>query len=447
MSAEVEDEYAHDSTQPEEEDKYSNEGSDEEKPQSMEDIRNNIRYLFQYYTSFGDRKNMAYIQSNKVQKLCKEANIIDKKATKKDVDILFLKINKSKPNMYFEEFIKLLYELAVLKYGGDQMDAFKQLLDNCLMKRLEEVGGVTKFKPKDIEYDELVEELFIHVISLAYDIYHSYFTFRIDKIDKATQKELQRCEKFMYEFLRDFEICPKLLSKSKVYALWTYILQCSKEKKGPVYKHATTQLSKSYDIKEENKLFTFAYFLDFLVLIGNSIFIKKGKKVGNAESVMLLLERMEISRGFANFEEKMHRTHSSASSLLPSEAIKNKIVKQKPKKVTVEDEDQKNIEALLTGKKAPFKSGGSSKAIPKEENKLAPKTTKKPRKASDSSKSKKTLAESVDADSEIPECLKPHLKQLKTVFSYYCSYGEPGNTTKLKSSMFQKMLKQAKVIK
>lgn len=109
---------------------------------------------------------MAYIQSNKVQKLAKEANIIDKKCTKKDIDILFLKINKSKPNMYFEEFIKLLYELAILKYGGDQMDAFKQLLDECLMKRLEEIGGVSKFKPKDVEYDEIVEETFIHIISL-----------------------------------------------------------------------------------------------------------------------------------------------------------------------------------------------------------------------------------------------------------------------------------------
>lgn len=181
--------------------------------------------MFQHYTSFGDRKNMSYIQSNKVQKMCKETGIIGKKVTKKDIDIFFLKINKSKPNMYFDDFIKLLGEIAVLKYGGEELDAFRSLLGDHLLKKIEELGGSKKDKPKDLKFSSIVEELFTHHINLLYDIYHSYFTFRIDRVEKGADKEAQRCEKYMYEFLRDFEICPKLLSKSITFNVWTFIIE------------------------------------------------------------------------------------------------------------------------------------------------------------------------------------------------------------------------------
>jgi len=123
--------------------------------------------VFKHYTSFGDRTNMSYIQGNKVQKMMKECGVIGTVVTKKDIDILFTKINKSKPNMYFEEFIKLLYEVATLKYSAeDNMDAFRKLLDEHLFKRLEEIGGISKKKPKDVDYDDIIEELFINIINL-----------------------------------------------------------------------------------------------------------------------------------------------------------------------------------------------------------------------------------------------------------------------------------------
>lgn len=168
---------------------------------------------------------MSYIQSNKVQKLCKETGIIGKKVTKKDIDIFFLKINKSKPNMYFEDFLKLLGEIAVLKYGGEEVEAFKSLLEKCLLKKIEELGGGAGAKPKDVKHDDIVDELFTHHINLLYDIYHSYFTFRLDRVEKGATKEAQRCEKYLFEFLRDFEICPKILSKSAVFNVWTHILE------------------------------------------------------------------------------------------------------------------------------------------------------------------------------------------------------------------------------
>ena len=40
-----------------------------------------------------------------------------------------------------------------------------------------------------------------------------------------------------------------------------------------------------------------------------------------AEMTCMLLERMELSHGFSQIEKKMHRTHTSKQTLLPSRAI------------------------------------------------------------------------------------------------------------------------------
>jgi hypothetical protein len=98
---------------------------------TMEEARNKIRIVFKYYASFGDRLNMSYIQASKVVKMMKDSSVIHKgNVTKKDVDILFVKINKSKPNMYFDDFVKFLYALAPIKYDLDDAEAFKMLLKN-----------------------------------------------------------------------------------------------------------------------------------------------------------------------------------------------------------------------------------------------------------------------------------------------------------------------------
>lgn len=386
---------------------------------------------------------MAYIQANKVQKLVKESGILGKKVTKTDVDILFAKVNKSKPNMSFEDFIKLLYEFAKLKYGGDEMEAFQHLLKDSIFKKFDEIGGNTA-KPKELEYDPIVNEVFENIINLTYDIYHSYFTFRIDKVDKATTAETQRCEKFMYEFLRDFEICPKILSKSKVYAIWTYALECSKAKKEAIYTEASKTLSKNYDIKEENKLFTFAYFLDFIVLLSYEAF-KKAKALGKAEPVVMLLESMEKSEGFCNFEGKMHRTQSSSSSLLPPESVYKKLSKRAPEVEDSEETKEKNISKILSGKAPPLNESSKVKEETKTKGKLAPKKEEKKRKLSDNAKPKKAADE--DFDAVYSDEVKELVPQIKKVFAKYCAYGDKGNTKELKGSMFQKLLKDAKIIK
>lgn len=97
----------------------------------MDEARNKIRIVFKYYASFGDRLNLSYIQASKVVKLMKDSSVIQRRSvTKKDVDILFLKLNKSKRNMSFENFVKFLYSISTIKYEAEPSEAFWLLLKN-----------------------------------------------------------------------------------------------------------------------------------------------------------------------------------------------------------------------------------------------------------------------------------------------------------------------------
>jgi hypothetical protein len=134
--------------------------------------------------------------------------------------------------------------------------------------------------------------------------------------------------------LRDFEIFPTLINKSKVYNLWTQITEKSLDGREPIYKNCIVKLikesgakSEHFKIINESTVFTFGFFLDFLALIALTAYIedeaneKVFQKVSIPESVVLLLERMDLSRGFANIQ--------CGTSLLPPTSVIQLIVKER----------------------------------------------------------------------------------------------------------------------
>jgi len=45
------------------------------KTDSLDDIKNNLRKIFEYYVSYGERMNLKYMRSNKFLKLMQDVNI------------------------------------------------------------------------------------------------------------------------------------------------------------------------------------------------------------------------------------------------------------------------------------------------------------------------------------------------------------------------------------
>jgi hypothetical protein len=145
---------------------------------------------------------------------------------------------------------------------------------------------------------------------------------------------MQECEKALFEFLRDFEIFPTLINKSKVYNLWTQVTEKSLDGREPIYKNCINKLikesgakSEHFKIINESPSFSFGFFLDFLALIALTAYIedeaseKVFQKVSIPESVVLLLERMDLSRGFSNIQ--------NGTSLLPPTSVIQLIVKER----------------------------------------------------------------------------------------------------------------------
>lgn len=75
------------------------------------------------------------------------------------------------------------------------------------------------------------------------------------------------------------------------------------------------------------RVFTFHKFIDLLVRFSKASYGNSemnGDQSNNlivAEMLCLLLERMELSKGFLNFEKKSSRPHSSKLTLLPSKGM------------------------------------------------------------------------------------------------------------------------------
>ena len=80
--------------------------------------------------------------------------------------------------------------------------------------------------------------------------------------------------------------------------------------------------------KTMGRMFTFLKFIDLLVRFSKASYGTADTDLGSpsqnlilAEMICLLLERMELSKGFVNIEKKTYRPHTSKLTLIPSRAI------------------------------------------------------------------------------------------------------------------------------
>jgi hypothetical protein len=85
-------------------------------------------------------------------------------------------------------------------------------------------------------------------------------------------------------------------------------------------------------------MFTFPSFLDLLVRFAKASYGSFQQDLGIvtqdgnlilAEMICLLLERMELSKGFLTFEKRTNRPHTSKITLLPSKLLVQQIQEAK----------------------------------------------------------------------------------------------------------------------
>lgn len=156
--------------------------------------------------------------------------------TKKKIDLIFCQVNKNKPNMNFENFLQALTKLAEFKFPrSSRVAGLQKLLNENLLPLYDKIQA-QKFYLRareyqhEINFDELVSILVKSVGQVLLEIYYVYFQHEIRGLFSEEQVSKMN-EKIIFEFMRDFDICPTLITKSIAYKIY---LKCI-ENPMPVY--------------------------------------------------------------------------------------------------------------------------------------------------------------------------------------------------------------------
>ena len=278
-------------------------------------IKTNLKKLFNFYSSFGNREGGNKMKCSQFLKLCSDSGIIDKTLDSKSVEIGYIYIMKSQTNLPYEYFVKLLHYLAQIKYAlGDPNENFKQLLETNIIPLFEAVYQETDLGMEDKILKSKIGFATLMLVHLRKEIYFAiyakYFKHEKEKTFAPNEKAItEKSRKSLIQFLRDFELLPNLLNISIVHNFFTEILSMELYDKGETN---TIDLCKVIG-KDTGLYFTFSKFVFILIKLSLYIFSDlnnipkqfKDLKFTSDEKFYMMLERLELSQGF--FDLVLHK--------------------------------------------------------------------------------------------------------------------------------------------
>lgn len=154
---------------------------------------------------------------------------------------------------------------------------------------------------------------------MLHELYQIYFQHEIrGNYDFVQLRKMS--EKVVFEFLKEFDICPSLITKSVAYKVFLASVNSQQQAYFQTGVDIIVMAHCDFIDKMAGRVFTFMHFLDMIVryaLVAYSVKTESGGLI-LAEALCMLLERMELSKGFVNFEKRSHRPHTSKQTLLPS---------------------------------------------------------------------------------------------------------------------------------
>ncbi len=375
----------------------------------MDDMLQKLKVLFGYYASFGDRLNVTNLKASKFHKLMQDARVETNPACKKRIDLIFCSQNKNMPNMGFDTFLNTLPLVARVRYPA--MTAKKQgssaalnfLLSTHILplyERLAATQAHLRIQQKcDVEVTETVVQLLRSVEEPIYEVYAVYLPWELSTPETAGTVA-NRTIKGVFTLLNEFEICPTILNKTVVFNVLSSVIN----DQNPPPTAAIPQPQHAAG----GTVLTFAKFIYLIVKLAYFAY-DTNPEFSLAERLCFLLERMELSDGFANLEKKTNRPHIARTSLLPSDALINKVMQE------VQQEKRQGSGPKLA----------DSEALPAMPG--------------DNSSDEEERTEDQPPESR-------WLEQLRSLFQKYCAYGEPLNTTRLKGAKFLKLLRDCGVV-
>jgi len=280
------------------------------------DILQKLKIIFKHYGRAGDKSSTTPLKLSKYRKMINDCpGLVDYSMTLENLELYFMSFNKCKNGLDFEAFLELLIKISSQKYlhlHYTNKEALQCLLENYILPLYDQISTTSSNGISDITADlgEKTNEDIITVFKAVYPvlirIYKEYFAWENKRVDKINILK-PKSEEGFWAFLKDFEIYPGIITKSRANSLWSQSLD---DIPGGLfdYKNHTSENYSWLRAKDVGILFKFTKFCEVLVKISFYINQKQpDKNYDQVKQFILFLERMEFSRGMATFAKQGQR--------------------------------------------------------------------------------------------------------------------------------------------
>lgn len=310
---------------------------------SFQNTISKLQSLFEYYCQYGERLNTTIMKSHKFIKISKEANIMSTIINRTRLEIIYKSENKYN-TMNFNQFLNCLMKIADIKYQNEDM-TLKQKVQTLIEQfflPLHETIFATEIKldSESIDgflYSPICEEILTSICPILFDIYRVYFPHEVSIAENASYVK-ENSQKSLFQFCRNFDIAPGLISKPIVYQIFqSETLREDVDESIAKNKNYYFQISKKIDIASLAKydhnnhnilgqFFIFFKFVRALVKMAMITFNKEDfKDISSQEKLILFFQKIEVSEGFLSFELKTNKTHNEKTACIIKQELLDKI--------------------------------------------------------------------------------------------------------------------------
>lgn len=304
--------------------------------------------------------------------------------------------------MDFETFLETIPRILNEKYPSifrsSPGEALSRLLQCHLHPLYSKIGQETEKDHKTLnEVDMDCEVIFSEVYQSFKELYLMLFPWEARK-GITVDFILNRSQRAFQLFIREYDISPGLLNKSQVSKIWNDVIVSNE---GPIESALDLLPSPSSELGQVLTLSKFMLILYLSAVKGYEEDTNLGP-TPSAEKLLVLLERLELSKGFQEISHKLKK-----QSLLPSPDVIHQVL--------YPESDNIDEFSRIT-----------------EENQ-------------ENSEDQSEMGLSVSAQAALK--LEEYMEKLQHIFQAYCSYGEPMNTTKMTGTKLVKMMRDCGIIK
>lgn len=247
--------------------------------------REKLNYIFEKYCEKSNDTLIPKITSRGFVKILKDSELIDKAFTSTKAELIFFEISSQKEKkLNFEQFLSSLIKIAEIKnpslFSTDQKKAVNYIFQKlpCELEFKEESKIELSNYPISI-FDEEVKLMLNSVYNPIKEIYNHFFYNKINQI-KTLSGIVNTSPKLLISFLREFNLNPQLINKTKAIQLFNSIVNNEFINADLVFNKNVEKKSNTY--QDIGTYFPLSKFFVYLSFLSYSLFEGENFQYSNA---------------------------------------------------------------------------------------------------------------------------------------------------------------------